>query len=266
MCPVRLVFWSFCNVLAIPSYRLAQNNSFTSTGTSAKQHNRHCHSRHSYAILPAPRPLPPSRYEPPIPTRIGKRKKKSGPDVVHKLPAVTPHANCKLRLLKLERIKDYLLMEQYVCPSHLSARCAQYTLHAIRCHNTRRIFIIYAHALKWTQPMYVFACTMAYGSHRARTLLGHATFATSSRVSHSSFLAQHHAGSSSRTRNGSSPRRSGTKRSARKLMSCVVHPCKSAHLRRSSTTTTPSCRRRQGPSTHPPILSPDGFLVMRSSD
>lgn len=77
------------------------------------------------------------RYEPPIPTRIGKRKKKSGPDVVHKLPqglclstlslgvccfrltllrfgccAVTPHMNCKLRLLKLQRIKDYLLMEE----------------------------------------------------------------------------------------------------------------------------------------------------------
>mmetsp|Transcript_11665 Transcript_11665/g.35140 ORF Transcript_11665/g.35140 Transcript_11665/m.35140 type:complete len:446 (+) Transcript_11665:31-1368(+) len=52
------------------------------------------------------------KYEPPIPTRIGKRKKKSGPDVVHKLPQVTPHMNCKLRLLKLERIKDYLLMEE----------------------------------------------------------------------------------------------------------------------------------------------------------
>jgi len=51
------------------------------------------------------------KYEPPIPSRIGKRKKKRGPDSAHKLPEVTPHTNCKLRLLKLQRIKDYLLME-----------------------------------------------------------------------------------------------------------------------------------------------------------
>merc|ERR1711962_632605 len=30
----------------------------------------------------------------------------------HKLPAITPHRNCRLKLLKLERIKDYLLMEE----------------------------------------------------------------------------------------------------------------------------------------------------------
>ena len=29
-----------------------------------------------------------------------------------KLPAITPNAKCKLRLLKLERVKDWLLMEQ----------------------------------------------------------------------------------------------------------------------------------------------------------
>jgi len=52
------------------------------------------------------------KYEPPIPTRIGKRKKKRGPDAANKLPAVTPHTSCKLRLLKLQRIKDYLLMEE----------------------------------------------------------------------------------------------------------------------------------------------------------
>lgn len=29
-----------------------------------------------------------------------------------KLPQVTPHTRCRLKLLKLERIKDYLLMEE----------------------------------------------------------------------------------------------------------------------------------------------------------
>ncbi|VDO92791.1 unnamed protein product [Soboliphyme baturini] len=53
------------------------------------------------------------KYEPPIPTRIGKKKKKSkGPDAATKLPKVTPHTRCRLKLLKLERIKDYLLLEE----------------------------------------------------------------------------------------------------------------------------------------------------------
>lgn len=29
-----------------------------------------------------------------------------------RLPNITPNAKCKLRLLKLERVKDYLLMEE----------------------------------------------------------------------------------------------------------------------------------------------------------
>jgi len=53
------------------------------------------------------------RYEPPVPTRVGKRKKKTkGPDAAQKLPQVTPHQRCRLKLLKQERIKDYLLMEE----------------------------------------------------------------------------------------------------------------------------------------------------------
>uniref|UniRef100_A0A2C9K354 AAA+ ATPase domain-containing protein n=1 Tax=Biomphalaria glabrata TaxID=6526 RepID=A0A2C9K354_BIOGL len=53
------------------------------------------------------------KYEPPVPTRVGKRKKKSkGPDAATKLPQVTPYTRCRLKLLKLERIKDYLLMEE----------------------------------------------------------------------------------------------------------------------------------------------------------
>lgn len=53
------------------------------------------------------------KYEPPVPTRVGKRKKKmKGPDAANKLPQVTPHTRCRLKLLKLERIKDYLLLEE----------------------------------------------------------------------------------------------------------------------------------------------------------
>merc|ERR1711936_1146196 len=53
------------------------------------------------------------KYEPPVPTRVGKRKKKlKGPDAATKLPQVTPYTRCRLKMLKLERIKDYLLLEE----------------------------------------------------------------------------------------------------------------------------------------------------------
>jgi len=53
------------------------------------------------------------KYEPPVPTRVGKKRKKvKGADSAYKLPTVTPHTKCRLRLLKQERIKDYLLMEE----------------------------------------------------------------------------------------------------------------------------------------------------------
>ena len=48
----------------------------------------------------------------PIPTRVGKKKRAKGPDTVNKLPTVTPYTKCRLRLLKSERIKDFLLMEE----------------------------------------------------------------------------------------------------------------------------------------------------------
>ena len=41
-----------------------------------------------------------------------KRRRKKGPVPVAKTPQVFPSSKCKLRLLKLERIKDFLLMEQ----------------------------------------------------------------------------------------------------------------------------------------------------------
>ncbi|KAJ3106415.1 ATPase of 26S proteasome regulatory subunit 4 [Phlyctochytrium planicorne] len=51
------------------------------------------------------------KWEPPLPTRVGKKKKK-GPDASTRLPPVFPTTRCKLKLLKNERIKDYLLMEE----------------------------------------------------------------------------------------------------------------------------------------------------------
>jgi len=53
-------------------------------------------------------------YERQMPSRVGRKKKRQGNlgDKNFKLPAVTPNARCRLRLLKLERIKDFLLMEQ----------------------------------------------------------------------------------------------------------------------------------------------------------
>ena len=53
------------------------------------------------------------KYEAPAPSRFGKKKKKKpGPALSARVPAVLPTAKCKLRLLKLERVKDYLLMEE----------------------------------------------------------------------------------------------------------------------------------------------------------
>jgi len=45
------------------------------------------------------------------PVRTGKRIRK-GAETASKIPPVKPHTKCRLRLLKLERIKDYLLMEE----------------------------------------------------------------------------------------------------------------------------------------------------------
>lgn len=55
------------------------------------------------------------KYEPPPgPSRVGRKKKRKGqlgPSSA-KLPNITPSARCRLRLLKLERCKDFLLMEE----------------------------------------------------------------------------------------------------------------------------------------------------------
>ncbi|KAH7650508.1 26S proteasome regulatory subunit S4 like AAA ATpase [Cryptosporidium bovis] len=48
----------------------------------------------------------------PPPMEMRKRRKQKGPPQYAKLPNVVPNAKCRLRLLKYERIKDYLMMEQ----------------------------------------------------------------------------------------------------------------------------------------------------------
>ncbi|VVT49467.1 uncharacterized protein SAPINGB_P002284 [Magnusiomyces paraingens] len=52
------------------------------------------------------------KYEPPVSTRTHRKKKKKGPDSAAKLPAVYPTTRSKLKLLKMERIKDHLLLEE----------------------------------------------------------------------------------------------------------------------------------------------------------
>jgi 26S proteasome regulatory subunit T2 len=46
------------------------------------------------------------------PARIGRKKKKRGVEASSKLPQVNPVSKCRLRLLRQERVKDYLLMEE----------------------------------------------------------------------------------------------------------------------------------------------------------
>lgn len=50
---------------------------------------------------------------PPPPPRVGKKQRRRGDAALGtKLPTITPTARCKLRQLKLERVKDWLLMEE----------------------------------------------------------------------------------------------------------------------------------------------------------
>lgn len=44
--------------------------------------------------------------------RSARRRKRKGPSAAVRIPQVYPTSKCKLRLLKLERIKDFLLMEE----------------------------------------------------------------------------------------------------------------------------------------------------------
>lgn len=57
-----------------------------------------------------PRQQPRRKPEPN--TNLNKRKKKKGAEAAIKLPTVTPATKCRLKALKMDRIKDYLLMEE----------------------------------------------------------------------------------------------------------------------------------------------------------
>lgn len=56
---------------------------------------------------------PKKKWEPPKASRVGKKRKKNkGPSAAFKLPAVQPISKCKLRVLRQERLKDFLLIEE----------------------------------------------------------------------------------------------------------------------------------------------------------
>jgi len=46
------------------------------------------------------------------PSRVGKKRRHKGASASSKMPKVFPTTKCKLRMLKLNRVKDYLLMEE----------------------------------------------------------------------------------------------------------------------------------------------------------
>jgi 26S proteasome regulatory subunit T2 len=54
------------------------------------------------------------KFEPPAaPSRVGrKQRRQKGAEAAARLPNVAPLSKCRLRLLKLDRVKDYLLMEE----------------------------------------------------------------------------------------------------------------------------------------------------------
>lgn len=59
------------------------------------------------------------RFEPrPATNRSGRRRRRKGPTGLSKTPTVVPTTKCKLRLLKLERVKDFLLMEEEFIRNH----------------------------------------------------------------------------------------------------------------------------------------------------
>ena len=46
------------------------------------------------------------------PSRVGRKKRKKGPAPIARLPKIFPNNKCKLRLSKLTRVKDFLLLEE----------------------------------------------------------------------------------------------------------------------------------------------------------
>lgn len=52
------------------------------------------------------------KFDPKPATRVGKKRRNKGVSTISKVPKVNPSTKCRLRMLKLQRMKDFLLMEQ----------------------------------------------------------------------------------------------------------------------------------------------------------
>eukprot|EP00758_Cryptobia_borreli_P002815 Tbor_TRINITY_DN3310_c0_g1::TRINITY_DN3310_c0_g1_i1::g.23501::m.23501/K03062/PSMC1, RPT2; 26S proteasome regulatory subunit T2 len=52
------------------------------------------------------------KWEPPVAPTIGKKKKRRGPEVATRMPKILPSKSCMLKQLRLERCKDWLLVEE----------------------------------------------------------------------------------------------------------------------------------------------------------
>ncbi|ORC86085.1 proteasome regulatory ATPase subunit 2 [Trypanosoma theileri] len=71
---------------------------------------------------------PQEKWEPPVASDIGKKKKRHGPDTAAKLPKIYPAKACLLKQLRLERCKDYLLLEEELLKTIGAQREAQENL------------------------------------------------------------------------------------------------------------------------------------------
>mmetsp|Transcript_30609 Transcript_30609/g.35161 ORF Transcript_30609/g.35161 Transcript_30609/m.35161 type:complete len:447 (-) Transcript_30609:163-1503(-) len=58
------------------------------------------------------------RFEPRPSTRQGRRRRRKGPSGFSKTPTIVPTSKCKLRMLKLDRVKDFLLLEEEFIRNH----------------------------------------------------------------------------------------------------------------------------------------------------
>jgi 26S proteasome regulatory subunit T2 len=58
------------------------------------------------------------RFEPRPTARQGRRRRRKGPTGLNKTPTIVPNSKCKLRMLKLDRVKDFLLLEEEFIRNH----------------------------------------------------------------------------------------------------------------------------------------------------
>lgn len=58
------------------------------------------------------------RFEPRPAVRQGRRRRRKGPTGINKTPTIYPSSKCKLRMLKMDRVKDFLLLEQEFIRNH----------------------------------------------------------------------------------------------------------------------------------------------------